>query len=76
MPKAKLPNINFNWTSDLAYVIGLLATDGCLSSDGRHIIMRSSDIQLLEIFKKCLNISNRISQTFNDGWAKKPAYKI
>lgn len=76
MPKAKLSSINFDWTSDLAYVIGLLATDGCLSNDGRHITMRSSDIQQLETFRKCLNISNKIGQTFNDGWAKKPAYRI
>jgi len=76
MPAHRLPNINFEWTPNLAYVIGLLTTDGCLSKDGRHIIIRSSDTQLLETFKKCLNISNKICQTFNDGWAKKPAYKI
>ena len=76
MPKPKLPYKEFEWTPNIAYVIGLITTDGCLSTDGRHIIMRSSDIQLLETFRKCLNLSNRICQTFHDGWAKKPAYKI
>lgn len=76
MPRPKLPDIDFEWNSNLAYIIGLLVTDGCMSSDGQHIIMRSSDLQLLETFKKCLNISNKISQTFHDEWAKKPAYKI
>lgn len=76
MPKAKLPDINFEWTPDLAYVIGLLTTDGCLSSDGRHIVMRSSDMQLLETFRKCLNLSNKITQNFQNGWAKKPSYRI
>lgn len=76
MPKAKLPNKNFKWTPELAYAIGLIATDGSLSSDGRHIAMRSSDMQLLKTFKQCLNLNNKISQTKHDSWAKKPAYRI
>jgi len=76
MPKAKLPDKDFKWSADLAYVIGLIATDDCLSGDGRHIIMRSCDIQLLKTFKKCLNLSNRISETFNNGWSKKRNYRI
>lgn len=65
MPKAKLPFKEFTWTSQLAYAVGLLATDGNLSGDGRHIIMRSSDIDLLEIFKNCLNLNNKIGRTQN-----------
>ncbi|MBI3638400.1 hypothetical protein HY227_01500 [Candidatus Wolfebacteria bacterium] len=76
MPKKKLPDESFKWTPELAYVIGLLVTDGCLSKDGRHIAMRSSDIQLLKTFKKCLNLSNRISKTLNNGWSKKPSYVL
>ena len=76
MSRSKLPDKQFSWNSGLAYAIGLLATDGCLSGDGRHIIMRSSDIQLLKTFQKCLMLSNRISQSVQGGWAKKPSYKI
>ncbi|MDO8577255.1 MAG: LAGLIDADG family homing endonuclease [Candidatus Wildermuthbacteria bacterium] len=76
MPAQRLPDKDFDWTPSLAYVLGLLATDGCLSKDGRHIIMRSSDIQLLDTFKKCLNISSKITETFNNGFAKKPSYRI
>src|SRR3989338_4553102 len=47
MPKPKLPLKDFKWSPELAYVVGLLVTDGCLSSDGRHIIMRSSEKPLL-----------------------------
>ncbi|MFA6269921.1 MAG: hypothetical protein WC657_01795 [Candidatus Paceibacterota bacterium] len=65
MPKAKLPAKSFKWTSDLAYIVGLLVTDGCLSNDGRHIIMRSSDIDLLSTFKKCLKLGNKIGKTNN-----------
>lgn len=76
MPKPKLPAKEFTWTPNLAYAIGLIATDGCLSRDGRHIIMRSSDIQLLETFKRCVGTSDKITETFCNGFAKKPSYRI
>jgi hypothetical protein len=76
MPAHKLPEKNFEWTTDLAYAVGLLTTDGSLSKDGRHIIMRSSDIQLLKTFKKCLALTNKITQSKNDGWATKSSYRI
>ena len=31
---------------------------------------------MLKTFKKCLNLSNRISETFHNGWGKKRAYRI
>lgn len=66
----------FKWTSDIAYIVGLLVTDGNLSKDGRHINMRSSDKDLLETFKSCLRLKNKISQSFNNGYAKKPSYRL
>lgn len=63
MPKDKLPDKNFDWTPELAYAIGLLTTDGNLSKDGRHINLRSSEIDLLNTFKKCLNLKNKIGYT-------------
>ena len=76
MPQRKLPEKNFNWTSKLAYIIGLLTTDGNLSKDNRHIIMRSSDIQLLKTFKKCLKLKTKIVQSKNDTLTQKPCYRI
>lgn len=76
MPRAKLPDKNFQWTPELAYVIGLLTTDGNLSKDGRHMTIRSSDVQLLRTFKKCLNLENKIARSKNDGWAKKSSYRV
>lgn len=76
MSKLRLPDKNFEWDAQLAYAVGLIATDGCLSSDGRHVIMRSTDLQLLDTFKKCLSLSNKITETFNNGYAKKRAYRI
>ena len=46
MPQHKLPDKNFDWTAELTYIIGLLITDGNLNNDGRHMSMRSSDLQL------------------------------
>lgn len=52
------------WSSEVAYAIGLITTDGNLSPDKRHIILVSKDIQLLRTFKKCLGLKNKI------GWRK------
>jgi len=76
MSKPKLPDKNFKWTPRLSYVIGLLTTDGNLSKDGRHITMRSSDVQLLNTFKTCLNLSTKIARSKNGKWTKKPCYRI
>lgn len=72
----KLPDKDFEWTPSLAWIVGLLVTDGCLSNNGKTIILRSSDIQLLRTAKRELNLSNKISTTYNNGWATRPAYRI
>ena len=76
MPAKKLPNINFKWTPELAYAVGLIVTDGCLSNDGRHIYFRSSEKNLVETYKKCMNVKNKIAKTFNNGFSKKVSYRI
>lgn len=59
-PKPKRLQIP-EWTPELAYACGLMATDGCLYSDGRHLSLTSKDTQLLETFKKCLGLNVKIS---------------
>jgi len=49
------------WNSNIAYVVGLITTDGNLSKDGRHIVFVSKDITLVKLFKKCLGLKNKIS---------------
>ncbi len=39
--------IRYRWNANLAYAVGLIAADGCLSKDGRHIILVSKDIEQL-----------------------------
>ena len=48
------------WNSNLAYAIGLITTDGCLSNDGRHLTLVSKDIEQLENIKKCLDLRVKI----------------
>jgi hypothetical protein len=38
----------------MAYAVGLIATDGCLSSDRKTVTQTSADIDLLETYKSCL----------------------
>ena len=50
----------YRWSDTLAYTVGLLASDGNLSSDGRHINLTSKDVEQLENFKKCLSLETKI----------------
>lgn len=48
------------WSAELAYAVGLLTTDGCLSSDGRHIDLTSKDREQLGNFMRCIDKKVRI----------------
>lgn len=48
------------WSPELAYAIGLIASDGCLSNDGRHLIFVSKDLEQIKNFKKCLGLEVKI----------------
>jgi hypothetical protein len=56
-----LGKVKIQWSPEFAYAIGLLVTDGCLSSSQRHITLVSKDREMLENFKKCLKVDNKIS---------------
>lgn len=45
----------------LWYVVGLIATDGNLSSDGRHIIITSKDIEHLITVRNALGLTSKIT---------------
>ena len=51
----------YKWNEELAYCVGLLASDGNLSKDGRHIAFVSKDKDLVEKFKNTLDLTNKIS---------------
>jgi hypothetical protein len=66
----------YAWTPKLAYAVGLITTDGNLSSDKRHISLTSSDKQLLSTFRECLNLTNKITKNINGSFAKRQSYRI
>ena len=45
------------WSPDLAYAVGLVATDGNLSPDGRHMSFISKDRDLVETFRQCFGLT-------------------
>lgn len=71
-PKIK----QISWSSNFAYAVGLITTDGNLSPDGRHFDFTSNDIELIETFKKCLNITNKISKKKSTYTNKYSAFRI
>jgi hypothetical protein len=49
----------------LWYLVGLITSDGCLSSDERHIDITSKDISLLKSVRQSLGIVNKITSKNN-----------
>ena len=64
------------WTSDIAYAVGLITTDGNLSNDKRHISLTSTDRKLLRTFRNCLHINNRICINPAGGYSRKTCYRV
>lgn len=58
------------WSPELAYIVGLISTDGNLSNDKYHINFTSKDTQLLKTFKNCLGLKNKIGYK-NSGFSNK-----
>lgn len=73
-PKPKSEK-SFTWSPELVYAIGLIATDGCLYNDGRHINFTTKDLQLARTFKQCLNLQNKIGSK-NSGYGNKRSYYV
>ena len=46
-------------------MVGLITSDGCLSSDGRHIDITSKENEFLQEIKNSLEINNKIGVKFN-----------
>lgn len=72
-PKEK---IVIRWSKKFAYCIGLLASDGCLSKDGRHIDFTSKDRDQVELFKSCLGLEVKIGKKGRGGYPKKIYYRV
>lgn len=71
-PKGK---VKIKWSANFAYAIGLLVTDGNLSSDGRHIAFVSKEIEQIHNFTKCLDIKVKLGKTIS-GYDGQLAHKV
>lgn len=65
-----------SWTSNIAYAVGLLTTDGCLSPDGRHLEFTSNDRPLIETLRRCLGLSNRITKKRSGYTGRLTAFRV
>ncbi len=59
---------------NLWYLVGLITSDGNLSSDGRHINITSKDYDFLQVIKKLMGIENKITAKY--GGKKQKAFCI
>jgi len=55
-------NVDTRWSPALSYVLGIIATDGNLSPDGRHINITSKDKSIVLQVKKALKLKNKIGK--------------
>ena len=68
--------VELTWNNNFAYIIGVIATDGNLSSDLRHIIITSKDNEMVTNCKKYLKLTNKISKTARGGSKDKKYYML
>ena len=71
-----LGKIKIKWSDDFAYAIGLIATDGNLSRDGRHMNLTSKDLEMIINFKKCLGLENKIGRKGRGGSLDKKYFVV
>ncbi len=68
--------VSLIWNANLAYVIGVITTDGNLSSDQRHIIITSKDSGMIANCKLCLGIKNKVSKIARGGSNEKKYFML
>ena len=68
--------VKIEWSADFAYAIGLIVTDGNLSSDGRHISFTSKDLELINHYQRGLGISVNIGRKSRGGQVEKKYYLL
>ena len=64
------------WTHNFAYAVGLIASDGNLSPDLRHINITSKDREMLVMMKDILKLENKIGRKARGGSKMKKYYVL
>ncbi|MDZ4225532.1 MAG: hypothetical protein U1C49_01660 [Candidatus Andersenbacteria bacterium] len=57
--------INTKWSPRLAYGVGLIASDGCLSKTTKLISFVSKDLELVLLFQRALDVDKNIRKGRN-----------
>ncbi|MEK7095563.1 MAG: LAGLIDADG family homing endonuclease [Patescibacteria group bacterium] len=68
--------VKIKWSANFAYAIGLIATDGNLSPDNRHISFTSIDKEMVDNFQKALSISYDYCMKGSGSGSEKKYYVI
>lgn len=68
--------IKILWSPSFSYILGIIATDGNLSTDDRHIVLTSKDKVLLEDIKGYLKIDNKIGSKRNGNSKEKKYFTL
>lgn len=68
-PKPKVL-VNTEWSANLAYAIGLLATDGCLAKHQTLVDLTSKDQEQLKNFNKCIGLDLKIGDKKSSSGSK------
>ncbi len=72
----RLSKVKIEWSPNFSYAIGLITTDGNLSTDGRHMNMTSKDEELVTTFRKCLGINNKVGRKSRGGSKDKKYFVV
>ena len=65
-------NILARWSPELAYVVGLIAADGYLDRDYNCVGVKSTDLELIQLYCRCLHIDGKVRIQISDH----PRYKL
>ncbi len=72
------PEVYGVWTSDLAYAVGLIASDGNLDKRGSAVRFASTDEELIDLYCGCLQLSVDVPNYVapQRGWGLKPVHYV
>ena len=69
-------HIAIQWSANFAYGIGLLATDGNLSKNGRSVTFVSKDLEQMENFEKAFSVKTHIGKKSRGAGGEKKYFVI
>ena|SRR3989344_713281 len=72
----RLSRVNTEWSPNLSYAIGVMATDGNLSIDGRHLNVTSKDVDMVLTIRDIFKLDSKIGRKARGGSKEKKYYVL